>query len=101
MEQENSGHEHIKFAASINADRDHFFRRACPSCGREFKTQLDPADLQWALEVQCRRMGLDIGEHDGHEAPSDRLRCPFCDHEDVSSEMHTDETVEYLKRLIY
>jgi hypothetical protein len=93
--------DRVTFAASISTDRDQFYRRACPSCGREFKTQVDPSDLQWALAAQCRRMGLEVGEEHTDDAPADRIRCPFCDHEAPGSEMHTDETVEYLKRLVY
>jgi hypothetical protein len=91
----------VRLAVSIKADRDHFLRRACPSCGRQFKTEIDQVDLQWALEAQCRRVGLDVGEDDDGRDSGERLRCPFCGHEDAGAEMHTQETVEYLKRLVH
>jgi DNA-directed RNA polymerase subunit RPC12/RpoP len=90
----------LTFAVSLSPDRDHFLRRACPSCGREFKTEADPAELQWALAAQCKRMGVEIGEQGGDERNAP-IRCPFCGHEAGGAEMHTEETVDYLKRLIY
>lgn len=90
----------VRFAASIATDRDQFLRRTCPECGRDFKTEIDPSDLQWALATQCRRMGLEVGGEDGDLGPS-RIRCPYCAHEDSSAEMQTGETVEYLKRIVY
>jgi hypothetical protein len=99
-EEPDSSDNTLTFAVSLSPDRDHFLRRACPSCGREFKTEADPAELQWALETQCRRMGVEIGEPT-EDAPAARIRCPFCDHEDSGAEMHTDETVDYLKRFVY
>jgi hypothetical protein len=91
----------VKFAASISTDRDGFYRRACSSCGREFKTEVDPSDLQWALAAQCRRMGLEVGGEGGEETRASIIWCPFCSHEDANSEMHTAGTIEYLKRLVY
>lgn len=98
---DSGGTAEVKFAASISTDRDGFYRRACSSCGREFKTEVDPSDLQWALAAQCRRMGLEVGGDDGEETPPSTIWCPFCSHEDASSEMHTEGTIEYLKRLVY
>jgi hypothetical protein len=45
-------------------------------------------------------MGLEVGESDEDEAPGTRLICPFCAFDAPDSEMHTSETVEYLKRLV-
>lgn len=45
-------------------------------------------------------MGLEVGGDDGDSGPS-RIRCPYCGHEDSSAEIHTDETVDYLKRIVY
>lgn len=94
-------HAKVKFGVSMSTDRDGFLRRACDACGLEFKTEIDPADLQWALAAQCQRMGLEIGARDGESAPAGSLTCPFCKHEAAGSEMHTPETVEYLRRLVY
>lgn len=91
----------VKVQRFPSTDRDGFLRRACNAYGREFKTEIDPADLQWALGTQCQRMGLEVGDRDGESSGPDALRCPFCDHEAIGSEMHTDETVDYLRRLVY
>lgn len=98
--EEEAESQHVQFSASLSTDRDGFFRRACPSCGREFKTQVDPSDLQWALAAQCRRMGLEVGGTSDDDEPPP-LRCPFCGDAAGGSEMHTEATVEYLKRLVY
>lgn len=90
----------VKFHISVVLDRDGFFRRACDSCGREFKTEAEPEDLQWAL-AQCRREGVETEPRTDAAGAVETLRCPFCDHEALGRDMHTDETVEYLRRLVY
>jgi DNA-directed RNA polymerase subunit RPC12/RpoP len=89
----------VQFAISLRPDRDGFLRRNCSACGREFKTEINDADLQWEMASQCRRMGVSIGD-ESHEEPP-QIRCPYCAHEDSPSETHTPETVAYLKRLVY
>lgn len=89
----------VRFRLAVSVDRDGFLRRTCPACGRDFKTELDPADLQWALSAECRRVGLDVGDAD-HDTTDASLRCPFCAHVAESPEMHTEETSDYLRRLI-
>jgi hypothetical protein len=42
----------IQFNLLISPDRDGFLRRTCASCGRNFKTEIDPADFAWALSSQ-------------------------------------------------
>lgn len=104
MEEESQTEDKVQFNLSISTDRDHFFRRTCPSCGRDFKTEVDPADLAWALGSQIRRVSLEIGVDSASVAdgaPPDNLRCPYCHHIAEASEMHTEETVEYLKRFAY
>lgn len=91
----------VSFSISIGTDRDGFVRRACGSCGREFKTEVDAADLRWALAAECERAGLEVGTADVSDEPAPRLRCPFCGHKAPGAEMHTHETVEYMKRLVY
>jgi hypothetical protein len=90
----------IKFSLSVSADRDHFLRRSCASCGRDFKTRVNEADLQWALSLQVQRMGLEIGEQQDAE-PRKTLHCPYCEYQSPEAEMHTEETVAYLKRVLY
>lgn len=102
MEDENSDTEDhvVRFAVSIATDRDQFLRLTCSECGRDFKTEVDPEDFQWALASQCLRMGLEVGGDDsGVEQP--KIRCPYCGHWDPKAEMQTAETVEYLKRVVY
>ena len=91
----------IQFAVSISTDRDGFMRYTCPSCGRDFKTQIDPADLQWALTSYCRRSGVEIGGATAEPTAPRRLWCPYCGDCAESREMLTEETASYLKRIAY
>lgn len=101
-ESETSGSKTVNFHVSLSTDRDGFLRRTCEACGRDFKTEIDPADLQWALSAQCQRMGLEVGgEPESANVIAETLRCPFCEHEAAGTEMHTPETVEYLRRIVY
>jgi len=93
--------EQIRFSLTISLDRDSYFRRACPSCGLEFKTESTPADFAWALELQLRRVSDEMGVDPAsvvEEAPKAALRCPYCQHAAESSDMHTAETVAFLRR---
>lgn len=100
-ESKKPGEEQIVFSLSIGLDRESFFRRACPSCGLEFKTEGNPADFSWALESQLRRVTeeVNIDAPNVAEEPSkETLRCPYCEHLAEAKEMHTTETVSYLRR---
>ncbi len=104
MEDQSSTNDNVQFNLSVSTDRDHFFRRTCPSCGRDFKTETDPADLAWALSSQINRVSLEIGVEPAEiakQGTQDHLRCPYCQHVTEASEMHTEETTEYLKRFAY
>jgi len=101
VEREDAGSEPVRFEVLVSRDRDQFFRLTCPSCGRDFKIQIDPSDLQWALSSYSQRMGYDIGLKNGEQPRPSRTRCPYCAYEDQSVKMHTEETVAYLKRIIY
>jgi hypothetical protein len=102
-EEQASSDSNVQFNVAISTDRDRFLRRTCPSCGRDFKTSVNPADLAWALMAHSRRMGLEIGAvPDGQEtAEPTQLLCPYCQYSADSSEMHTEETINYLKRSVY
>ena len=94
----------IQFDLSVSSDRDGFLRRTCGSCGRDFKTEIDPADFAWALSAQIRRVSLEIGIDPAEIAdgvPKANLTCPYCQYSSESNEMHTEETIEYLKRFAY
>lgn len=100
-ENQDSAGEQIRFSLSISLDRESFFRRACPSCGLAFKTEGNPADFAWALELQLRRVSEEVNVDPATvvgETPKETLRCPYCQHVAESSEMHTAETISYLKR---
>lgn len=93
----------VRFEVSIATDRDHFLRRACPSCGRDFKTIIDQADLSWLLSEQIKRVGSEIGAvpTDEEGQTETELHCPYCHHVAKSSEIHTEETIDYMKRFLY
>ena len=103
MDSDSSTELEVKFALSISADRNNFLRRSCDSCGRYFKTEIESADLQWALSEQVRRLGAEIGEEpdNARDKLAPPLHCPYCAHEASMSEMHTEETTNYLRRLVY
>src|SRR5947209_4735787 len=103
-EAQDSSEHQVRFSLEISTDRDGFLRRTCPSCGRDFKTEIDPSDLSWALNTQIQRVSEEVGVSPAEiaqEGTPDNLRCPYCRHEVESNEMHTEETVEYLKMFAY
>lgn len=101
-EEQHSSDGKVQFNVSITTDRDKFLRRTCPSCSRDFKTVIDPADLAWALSAQIQRMGLEVGAVPAdEEETAQQLLCPYCHHSAEGSEMHTKETIEYLKHFAY
>jgi DNA-directed RNA polymerase subunit RPC12/RpoP len=103
-EEQDSSDQQVRFNLEISPDRDHFLRRTCPSCGRDFKTEIDPADLAWALNTQIQRVSDEVGVSPAEiaqEGTPDNLRCPYCQHVAEASEVHTEETIEYLKRFAY
>jgi len=99
-ERKNAEGGRVHFDVLVSTDRDHFFRLTCPSCGRDFKIQIDQSDLQWALGSYCQRVGYDIGLGDSRQRRPDRIRCPYCAYGGESVQMHTEETVAYFRRII-
>ena len=83
-------------------DRDHFFRRTCPSCGRDFKTEIDESDLQWPVAPEIRRIGLDPGaKQEGIETDPETeiyLHCPYCEHRAEVGNTLTEEHGRFLNR---
>ncbi len=100
--QEPESDNKVQFHLSISADRDKFLRRTCPACGRDFKTQIDEADLAWAVAPQFRRMGLEVGtqDHETEESSEPKLHCPYCSHNTEASKTLTNETIDYLQRFV-
>lgn len=98
---ENGTQNNVHISLSLSMDKDHFLRRTCPSCGQDFKTETDEADIAWIIAPQIRRMGLEIGgaetQNDRHE---DKLYCPYCEHQTKASNTLTKETVNYIHRHI-
>lgn len=93
--------ERQHLAISISPDRDGFIRHTCPSCGRDFKTEVDPAGLRWLLGSYCERMGTEIGESAEQEPSFQEIWCPYCSYRDSISKMATEETMAYVRRLVY
>jgi uncharacterized Zn-finger protein len=93
-----------KFSITFALDRDNFFRRTCPSCGRDFKTEADPGDMTSMLQPFFRQLESELGEEEflfleGENKPQ-TFFCPYCQHEAESGDMLTAYFGEYLKRLI-
>lgn len=91
----------IQYAVSISTDRDGFIRYTCPDCGRDFKTQIDPNDLRWLLTSYCQRAGQEIGAVTADPGSPHSFWCPYCGLHAESRQMLTEETLAYLKRIIY
>lgn len=97
--------DQVRLGVSLSTDRDGFMRRTCPSCGRDFKTDYDEADLGSALAPQIRRIGreigvpLEVGEEED-EQPEAQLFCPYCGCKRGYSEMFTEDAIRYLHRHI-
>lgn len=102
MTNEIDQEESIKFSITFAVDKDGFFRRSCPNCGRDFKTMVDEADLVASLQPAFRKMGLEIGDipESGEDIPKEYLLCPYCEYQAESSEMMTSTFSSYLERFI-
>lgn len=93
----------VKFSLTYCLDKDKYFRRMCPSCGREFKTEINEADIAALLQPTFKRIETEIGQElslQGQEPLGDYLYCPYCEHCDLASEMLTSEFSRYLRRLV-
>lgn len=105
MDNTNENEEDGKslFSLNVSIDRDKHFRRTCPECGRDFKTEINEADIAWAVAPQIRRMGLEIGglsEHDTEEPKESLIWCPYCRCKSEISKTLTEEMTNYLTRLM-
>ena len=100
MSEDNTLH----FSFTFSLDRDHFFRRTCPNCGRDFKTKVDDADMSSILQPAFRQIeseidGITLSTPNG-EQPPQYLSCPYCNHCAESGNMLTTEFQEYLRRFV-
>lgn len=94
----------LHFSFTFSLDKDDFFRRTCPNCGRDFKTKVDPAEMTSMLQPAFRRIedevgGVSLSTSEG-EQTSQYLCCPYCNHLAESGNMLTSEFQEYLRRFI-
>lgn len=90
----------IHYRLTFSLDQDRFFRLTCPNCGRDFKTEVNEADLAASLQPAFQQMGLEIGavsdeNKDGHV---EKLYCPYCEYQAETSDMLTQTFVSYFKR---
>lgn len=103
MATEGEPEDTIRFHLTFSLDRDRFFRRSCPSCGRDFKTNVSEADLVTSLQPAFRQMGLEIGSASPEslkdiDQVSQYLFCPYCGHRAESADMLTQTFRSYLRR---
>ena len=94
----------VRFSITFTLDKDECFRRTCPSCGRDFKTQADPAELASILQPAFRRIETEIGgifisAAEGESTPQ-YLMCPYCNDRAESGDMLTNEFQVYLKQFV-
>ncbi|HKZ43275.1 MAG TPA: hypothetical protein VJ044_20120, partial [Candidatus Hodarchaeales archaeon] len=94
----------LHFSFTFSLDKDEFFRRTCPNCGRDFKTKADPAEMSSILQPAFRRIEDEVGgfslSTSGGEKEPQYLSCPYCNHRAESGDMLTNEFQEYLRRFI-
>ncbi|HZQ06536.1 MAG TPA: hypothetical protein VFD70_08145 [Anaerolineae bacterium] len=95
------------YSITFSLDRGKFFRRACSSCGRHFKTEASDAELAHILQpvfsrIDAENKTMKISDGQVNEAATKTIMyCPYCGHHDDSGEMLTIEFQEYLKRYAY
>jgi predicted RNA-binding Zn-ribbon protein involved in translation (DUF1610 family) len=91
--------ESISLQVSLSTDKGKFFRRTCPSCGLDFKTEIEEGQLSWLLAEEVRRQLPDF-EGSASEASGSSFICPYCGNLFSWKESFTEETIEYAKRII-
>lgn len=95
------------YSVTFSLDRGKFFRRECSSCGRHFKTEASDAELAHILQpvfsrIEAENKTVETSEGQTIEPTTKTITyCPYCGHQDDSSEMLTIEFQEYLKRYAY
>ena len=101
-EHEEAG-QNSRLSISVSIDKDGFLRRTCPSCGRDFKTDVKETELAEILAPTFSRLGAEIGDLEIHSADvgdDDRLTCPFCGHGTASSEALPEDLLLYIRRIL-
>ncbi len=96
-EADNGNQHQLQVTYSLDGE---YLRRSCSSCGRDFKTQADSASIVNELAPYFRKIGAEYNVEIPEPEESDFLHCPYCSHNDRSSEMLTEELLEHAKRII-
>ena len=105
MSNEEHTNDLVQFRLTFSLDQDRFFRRTCPSCGRDFKTEVNEADLAASLQSTFQQMGLEIGavsdeSSEEKEKITEYLYCPYCEYQAKTSDTLTQTFASYLQRYI-
>lgn len=98
--------DYVAFELALTADRDHFFRRTCPSCGLDFKTAIDEADLSTLLAPQVQQIGKEMGafpsnDVEDHQKTIDMLSCPYCGNTEREDRMLSEDIERYIVRVLF
>lgn len=103
MSEETGDNDVVNYGFSYALDRDGFFRRACPSCGREHKVKASADELAYVLDPAFRELGLDlVAAREGTDGDSSTTEvfCPYCGHRSPLSETTTDELQRYVNNWV-
>lgn len=88
----------IEMSLSIPLDDDHFFRRECPLCGREFKVLLEEDELtnlaQSGLDSYMLETEMDTSEEDDADS---EFTCPYCGQQASKDSWWTQEQLAYVR----
>lgn len=87
----------LHYILKLSADRDKFFRRTCPSCGRDYKTEAKGASHDSPLSTRLRRFEPRRNRSVQDEDHNEYLYCPYCRCRSSASETHTEETVALMR----
>ncbi len=102
-DQEDDDSDSVRLSVSISTDQGGFFRRTCPVCGRDFKTEIDPSELQWALAPLVQRITReeigDSSENENNDENQNELYCPYCCEKILAIDSHTSDTMKYIKSI--
>ena len=106
MSEDDKSDDLLHIATGISTDQAKFLRRTCPSCGRDFKTDINQAQLQWAIAPAVQRIGPEIGlsletNGESQDDNSEYLYCPYCEVRSAIAETFTEETVRYLRNILW
>ena len=89
----------IEFRVSIPLDDDHFLRRECPLCNREFKVLVPEEDIEDMISRRIKIFMIEenIDIQDEEEQKEDiELICPYCGQRSDINEWWTKEQLEYM-----